>query len=407
MALLSVHFLKRILTEHKRTNERLTKLSDQQSKLTEQISKNHEVLLDLAREDFPNLETSYKRIVKTDAEQLNISRVSIWLFNSDHTEITCQCMYQKGEIIDQDEMTLSANQFPHYFEALERSRIISANDAQDDPRTSEFSKDYLAPLGITSMMDVPIRLQGKMIGIVCHEHIGPMREWSMQDEDFATSISDMCALTIQIAERKQAEETLQVSNERFSASFTYANIGMALVSLDHSIIEANQAFCEMLGYSKGLLTGIFFNDITHPDDFDTSFDYHHKLITGEIDNYNFEKRYLHKQGHEIWTLLNVSLVRDKDSIPIYTIAQIQDITERKQAEKALQDSEERFRALFDNNPHMLFGVDKYGKVLSVNQFGIEQLGYSKAQLVGKSVTNVFYEEDRVLAEEAQVFCRTK
>ena len=517
MALISVYFLKHILSEHKLTNENLTKL-------TEQLLENQRVLLELAREDFLNLETSYKRIVKTDAEQLNISRVSIWLFNPDHTEINCQCLYQEGEMIDQAEMTLSASQFPHYFEALEQSCTISANDAHNDPRTSEFSKDYLEPLGITSMMDVPIRLQGETIGIVCHEHIGPMRAWSVQDEDFATSISDMCAMSIQVAERKRTEETLQESNERFSASFADANIGMALVSLDHSIIETNQAFCEMLGYSKDQLTGRFFNDITHADDIDTSFDHHHKLITGEIDNYHFEKRYLHKQGHEIWALLNVSLVRDKDTTPIYTIAQIQDITERKhaenklrtsevkyraifetsnvgmamckldgtliecnqtyldiigyteeeamkltywdvtprefeeyeaeqlqsltetgrygpyekeyigkdgsripvllsgtlveeidgseyiwsivqdigerkQAEKALQGSEERFRALHDNNPHMLFGVDKYGKVLSVNQFGIEQLGYLEEQLVGKSIINVFYEEDRVLAEE--------
>ncbi len=392
MAFLSIFFLKRILTDRKLANDRITNLN-------EQLFNNQQVLLKLEKETFLDLETALKHIVEVDAEHLNISRVSVWLYNHDHTEIVCKCQYQAGEIIDQGEIILRASQYPHYFEALEKSRTISATDAHSDPRTAEFSKDYLLPLKISSMMDVPIRLQGKTVGIVCHEHIGPKRVWSAQEEDFAASIADICALSLQVAESKQIEKTLQESNERFSVSFTDANIGMALVSLDHSIIEANSAFCNMLGYSIDQITGILLNDITHPDDVNISHDYHHKLIVGEIDNYNFEKRYLHKQGHDVWVLLNVSLVRDEKATPLYTVAQIQNISERKQAEEALKSSEERFRDLYDSNPHMLFTLDESGKVLSVNPFGIEQLGYPKDQLVGKPVINVFYEEDRKLAQE--------
>jgi len=137
-------------------------------------------------------------------------------------------------------------------------------------------------------------------------------------------------------EHKQAAEALRDSNERFRASFADATIGMVLVSLGHSIIEANQACCDMLGYSKDEIVGIFFKDITHSDDEDKSHDYHHKLISGEIDSYHFEKRYLHKQGHEIWVLLSASLVRGKDDTPLYTIAQMQDISERRWAEEELR-----------------------------------------------------------------------
>jgi PAS domain S-box-containing protein len=137
-------------------------------------------------------------------------------------------------------------------------------------------------------------------------------------------------------ERRLAEEALRDSNERFRASFADASTGMALVSLGHSIIEANQAYCNMLGYTKDEIIGTFFKDITHPDDVDKSYNYHRKLIAGEIDNYHFEKRYVHKQGHEIWALLSASLVRDKDATPLYSIAQIQDITELKWAEEELR-----------------------------------------------------------------------
>lgn len=138
-----------------------------------------------------------------------------------------------------------------------------------------------------------------------------------------------------ITERKLTEETLRESNERFTASFEDAAIGMVLVSLDHRIMEANQVFCSMLGYTKNELLGVLFKDITHPDDVDKSLDQHNKLIAGEIDNYHFEKRYIHKQGHEIWGMLSTSLVRDKYTTPLYVIAQIQDITERKWADEQL------------------------------------------------------------------------
>ncbi len=142
-------------------------------------------------------------------------------------------------------------------------------------------------------------------------------------------------LNSEVKERKLAEETLRESNERFRAAYEEATIGMAMVSLKHNIIEANTAFCNMLGYSKDELIGVNFKDITHPDDVELSIKQHRKLIAGTIVNYQFEKRYTHKQGLILWVLLSVSLVRDKHSTPLYAIAQMQDITERKKIEEKL------------------------------------------------------------------------
>ncbi len=183
---------------------------------TNQLINNQKTLFDLAKLDYSDEEQPFKQIIESDAKQLQVARVSIWLYNHDHTEMTCQALYQEGEISLKEAITMKAEQYPRYFHSLEQS-MISASDARSDPRTNEATEDYLIPLGITSMLDVPIRLQGKMVGIVCHEHIGLKRKWSVEDEDFASSIADLCALIMSSAERKQAEEALNNVAVSFAA----------------------------------------------------------------------------------------------------------------------------------------------------------------------------------------------
>jgi len=172
-----------------------------------QLIRNQKVLWAMAKEEFTDQTSAFNRIVKADAEQLNVDRVSVWLFNEAHTEIVCKALYQGGEI-NNEELILSANQYPRYFQALAENGLIMANDARNDPDTKEFTEGYLVPLGITSMMDIPIHSQGGIVGVVCHEHTGTIREWSVEDEDFAKSISDMCALALATSESKQAKQNL-------------------------------------------------------------------------------------------------------------------------------------------------------------------------------------------------------
>jgi len=155
---------------------------------TNQHIRNQKILFELAKYDHSNQETPFNHIIKTDAEQLKVERVSVWLFNQDHTEIVCKALYQSGKFKN-EELILKSCDYPGYFQALEENGHISANDANTDTSTSEFSDNYLTPLGITSMLDVPILIQGEMVGIICHEHIGPQRNWTVEDEDFANSKS--------------------------------------------------------------------------------------------------------------------------------------------------------------------------------------------------------------------------
>ena len=130
--------------------------------------------------------------------------------------------------------------------------------------------------------------------------------------------------------RHELSRRASESEARFKGAFSNAPIGMAIVSLNHKILDANPAFNRMLGYKNGELEGKSFEEITFVDDIEASYEYHQKLIVQVIDNYSIEKRYVHAEGYLIWVLLSVSLTCDDEGNPLYGVAQIQDITKQKE-----------------------------------------------------------------------------
>ena len=142
-----------------------------------------------------------------------------------------------------------------------------------------------------------------------------------------------------ITERKRAEAAMRESEERFSGAFEFAPIGVALVSPDGHWLKVNLALCELVGYAEEELLGMTFHDITYKEDLDDDIDHMYRLIDGEISSYQIEKRYVHKLGHLVSILLNVSLVRDEQGLPRYFISQIQNMTDRKQLEEQFRQAQ--------------------------------------------------------------------
>jgi PAS domain S-box-containing protein len=146
-----------------------------------------------------------------------------------------------------------------------------------------------------------------------------------------------------VTARVQAERALRESEERFASAFEFAPIGMALRAPTGQWLKVNQALCVLIGYSEAELLTRTFQDVTHPDDFPAYLENVRRLLAGEIRSYKMEKRYIHAGGHPVTVLVDVSLVRDGQGEPLYFIAQIQDVTERKQAEHELRLSHDRMR----------------------------------------------------------------
>jgi PAS domain S-box-containing protein len=137
------------------------------------------------------------------------------------------------------------------------------------------------------------------------------------------------------AERAQDEVALREAQERFKSAFDNAPIGVAVVVLDGRFLQVNRSLCEILGYPKEFLLATTFQEITHPDDVEASMEQVRRVMRDEVGRYSLEKRYQAAGGHQVWVSLSVSLVRDAEAKPLYFVDQIQDITERKRAEREL------------------------------------------------------------------------
>lgn len=162
--------------------------------------------------DKGEIKSADRLILHSVMKGLDISRAGIWLFVDGSQGISCKLLIDKYHNTEIEELTLYQKQFPRYFQELNTERTIKAHDALNDRVTHEFVDSYLIPNGITSMLDVPIRLNGKMIGIICCEHIGEQRHWSNDEATFSAALADMYSRAMTAQEKKKYQQKLENIN---------------------------------------------------------------------------------------------------------------------------------------------------------------------------------------------------
>ncbi|MFP4417566.1 MAG: PAS domain S-box protein [Chitinispirillaceae bacterium] len=184
-----------------------------------------------------------------------------------------------------------------------------------------------------------------------------------------------------VTEEVRTKQALRESEEKFRVIFEQAAIGIGRVGFhDAKWIDVNTAFCDMLGYKAEELKATPWPQITHPDDIDIDLIPFKKMAAGELDSYSVEKRFIHRKGHPFWARLTLSLVRDEKGRPAYEIAIIEDINERKDAELALEKSEERLqRALGIESVGVLF-FDMESVFTGANDAFLRMIGYDRRAL---------------------------
>ena len=286
-----------------------------------------------------DLKTVLNEITQAAADTLEIERVNIWLYNEDRSMMLCIDMYERTAGVHSEGQTLKANDYPAYFKALEEGRTIAADDAFSDPRTQEYSESYLSVHAISSMLDAPIRIEGRVAGVICHEHTGPPHHWTVEEQNFAGSLADIVALAIDSHERRRADVALRESEERFRRLSEGPFEGIAITDQGR-IIDANEQMGHILGYQQKELIGIPVSQLVAPES--------RELVMGKIQSAD-ETPYEHMAQRKDGSTFPVEVYGRR--IPykgrMVRVTAIRDITERKRVEESLLRAAEEVKRLKD------------------------------------------------------------
>jgi len=216
------------------SEQRNRELSEQINRMARQQA----ALVRLARRgltDVADAGAALREVTREASKAIEVERASVWLLSPDRQELRLVTLYEASPDRDSKGVVLSASNYPSYFDALESGRAIDAHDACGDPRTREFTDGYLDPLGITSMLDAAIRDGGRVIGVVCHEQVGPPRTWTSDEIAFAGAVADQVALFLSLADRLRLEQDRERMRIELIHTQKLESIGTLAAGVAHEI----------------------------------------------------------------------------------------------------------------------------------------------------------------------------
>jgi PAS domain S-box-containing protein len=249
-------------------------------------------------------------ILRMAATTIGVARLSLWRFTSDAHAIECIGLYQSAGSRREIGALIHRDDCPPYFEALEAERVIAADDARVDPRTSGFTAGYLDPNSIGAMLDVPLRYAGGTRGVLCAEHVGGARTWTLDEQNFTISAANLIAVAVADAERRQATARLAESEARARTIIDTAHDAFIGIDSSGRIVDWNTQACATFGWTRSEALGRVLADTIIPPAFRASHvdGMRRFAATGEgpILNRRLELTALHRSGREFPVELTVT-----------------------------------------------------------------------------------------------------
>lgn len=199
----------------------------------------------------------------------------------------------------------------------------------------------------------------------------------------------IAVLRHELTARRAAERQLREQAELRRMIFDHAPGGISLADMNHRLVEVNEAFCRMLGYSREELLRLTFLQVTHPEDVQKNLSLDDRLIAGESGPAHLEKRYIRKDGTVVVATLDVGLIRDERGAPQYFVAQVADITDRRRAEAELLAHQQQLTTILAHTPVVLFALDARGVYTLCEGAGLAALGRRPGEAVGQSAFDLY------------------
>ncbi|HBG61983.1 MAG TPA: hypothetical protein DDX37_09165 [Candidatus Omnitrophica bacterium] len=355
------------ITERKQAEVKLRqreKQLEKQNEIWKELTK-HEVIFK------ESLDVALREITEASSMGIGIDRVSVWLFDPQRTKIVCLDLYVHSKSQHSKGAELSVSSFPSYFNALETKHTIVADDANNDPCTKEFSEPYLKVMGITSMLDMPIRIGGKIEGVLCLEHVGPMRSWSIEEQNFAASLADFVSLILEAFERKRAEQEAKETADRFSAVIDSVGDGITFSDDQGLYFVYNIRMQEITGYSFEEANRFGNFNYLYPDVLERQ---------KAIDNLTrvlkegfceeFETTIQAKDGSKKILLISTRRIKYQNSVMFLSV--YRDITERQKAEIQIKEGNKKLKVNEIALRNILYDLSKSHKELLATQSQLVQ-----------------------------------
>jgi PAS domain S-box-containing protein len=294
-----------------------------------------EILLNLYQSSFTSFESKaevQEEIVKAVAQGLMISRVGIWKFENDL--LKCEKLYlaDSSEFIHYDD--LKKSDIPIYYDLLLKGVPIAAGNAFDDHQFTEIKDSYLVPLDIPSIMDVPILENGELVGILCCESVGKIKDWTENDIAFARSVADILSLITQAFERKQTEKNLIENQERFQ--FISENISDGIYIIENGQMEfASKRYYEMIRMTPDEKQSAHDKDmfyLVHPDDYEYVKNVIYGSLGKQLPSFKYVFRLKRGDGTYMWREDIMNVHYDASGNPLRAVTIARDITQEKEQE---------------------------------------------------------------------------
>ena len=305
-----------------------------------QLLKHNTVLVKLARNKAlyrGDLQAALREITEAAAHTLLTEKASAWLYDETRSKLQCLDLFRRSNQQHSQGAEIAAADYPDYFRALEEYRTISADDALSDIRTREFAESYFAQAGTLSTLDAPVRLGGQTVGVICIEQVETPRNWTVEEQNFAASLADLVSLAIEASERERTQIALRQAEQKYRSIFENAVEGIFQTTPEGHFLSVNPALARIYGYATpeeltSNLTNIRQQAYVNPQRRDKFMQV--MAECGEVSG--FESEVYRVDGSVIWISESARAVYDADGELLYYEGSVEDISDRKVFESALQ-----------------------------------------------------------------------